>query len=202
MTLARTAALALLLLACGAPAAVALHTGAPDSALAEASHTGVTDGAPAEPGPIQFAPPRPLARAADPLRPSTVGGVAVRLDASLPSIAEGPGVLWGRAPAGVQAELEYNAGHLQRCWEARANKARSGAIVIHAHLDASGLVGEQCVTEDAVGDPELLRCANDLVAMGRYSALEDGSDAVVFTFQFDGGEGSSTGRAGTRGGSI
>ncbi len=195
MTLARIPALCLLLLACGAPAAVALHTGAPDSALAAGPLASAAELAPSEPGPMVFAPPRPVGRAADPLRPSPVGGAALRLDAALPSVAEGPGVRWGRAPAGVQAELDFNAGHLQRCWEARANEARSGAIVIHAHLDANGLVSGQCVTEDAVADPALLRCANELVAMGRYPALEEGSDSVVFTFQFDGGAGASTGQA-------
>ena len=186
---ARAAALALLLTACGAPAAVALHTGAVDSDLAEPLHTGSTDGASAEAQPVAFAATRPVDRAADPLRPAPEGAATVRLGLPVTDVSEGPGVLWGRDPAAVLAELEYNAGHLQRCWEGRSTVARPGTIVIHAHLDPSGQVGGQCVSDDGVGDPDLLRCANDLISMGRYPALEEGAEGVVFTFHFEGGQG-------------
>lgn len=201
MTLARTTSLALSIAACGISAGVPPHTGAADSALA-APVTEVGSGVLADPLPTEapeaggaelnpqgFAAPRPVDRDADPIRPTPMGGAAVRLGAPYTPIAESPGVLRGRDPAEVLAELEYNAGHLQRCWEARAKEVRAGTIVIHAHLDPNGLVSGQCVGEDPIGDAQLLRCANDLIAMGRYPELEDGSEGVVFSFHFDGGNG-------------
>lgn len=111
----------------------------------------------------------------------------VRLDMPFTSTDEAPGVLLALEQPGVLTELQSNASALQACWEGRAPVARGGAIVIHAHLGADGLVEGQCVTQDGIGDPELLRCANDLVAMGHYPPLDTVPVDVVFTLHFQGG---------------
>ena len=183
MSFARTTALAaaLTLTACGSTAAAPPTTGANDGAFAAPPPTGANDGA--------FAAPRPTDRAADPMGPAPVSGLDLRLGAPFTPAAEGPGALLPRDQSGVLAELQYNAGHLQRCWQVRASAARPGTIVIHAHIGADGLVAGQCVTEDTVGDPELLQCANDLIAMGRYPTLGDETVDVVFPLHFGGGAG-------------
>jgi hypothetical protein len=134
--------------------------------------------------PGAFAPPRHPDRAADPLSPGPAGQAELRLGAPFIQDAEVPGVPLPREQPGALAELEHNAGHLQRCWQRRAGAARSGRIVIHAHLGADGLVQGQCITEDTIGDAELRQCANDLIAMGRYPALGAGTVDVVFPLHF------------------
>ena len=138
-------------------------------------------------GDVTFAPPRPADRAADPMDPA--GGVAVRLGQPYTPVPEGPWALPEGDHSGVLAELQHNAGYLERCWQSRASEARTGSIVIHAHIGADGLVAGQCVTEDGVGDQELLRCANDLIAMGRYPQHDEESVDVVIPFHFGGGAG-------------
>lgn len=166
----------------------AITLGACASTAAGRPPTGASDGAFAAPGPDAFAAPRPPHRAADPMDPAP-GGAEVSLGTPFTPAAEGPGVLLSREPSGVVGELRYNAGHLQRCWERRASAARPGTIVIHAHIGADGLVDGQCVTEDTIGDRELLRCANDLIAMGRYPEHGEESVDVVFPLHFSGGAG-------------
>lgn len=122
-----------------------------------------------------FAAQRAADRAPDPVRPGADGRPSVTVAATLQ--ADG-------APAPIVAELERNAGHLQRCWEARADRAPAGEIVIHAHVGPDGAVDGQCVSEDTVGDAELLRCANDVIAMGRYPASEAGTLDVTIPFRF------------------
>ncbi|MBK6579796.1 MAG: hypothetical protein IPG17_27150 [Sandaracinaceae bacterium] len=61
--------------------------------------------------------------------------------------------------------------------------------MIHAHIGADGLVAGQCVTEDTVGDQELLKCANDVIAMGRYPTAGEETVNVVIPFHFGGGAG-------------
>lgn len=142
---------------------------------------------PAAAGDAAFAPPRAAYRAADPMDPA--GGVEVRLGEPYTPVPEGPWALPEGDHSGVLAELEHNAGYLERCWQSRASEARTGSIVIHAHIGADGLVTGQCVTEDGVGDRELLQCANDLIAMGRYPQHGEESVDVVIPLHFGGGAG-------------
>lgn len=119
--------------------------------------------------PVAFAPQRAADRAPDPVLAGADGRVSVTVGAL------------DRQPEidGFIAELERNAGHLQRCWDARAAVASAGDIVIHFHVGPDGAVVEQCVSEDTVGDAEVRRCANDLIAMGRYPARSETVDVVV-----------------------
>lgn len=136
---------------------------------------------PAEPAEVVhdagFAPQRAADRAPDPVRAGADGRATVTVAATLLE-SDAP------APAAIVAELERNAGHLQRCWEARADQVAAGEIVIHAHVGPQGAVVGQCVSEDTVGDAELLRCANDVIAMGRYPASGDGTVDVTIPFRF------------------
>lgn len=138
-------------------------------------------------GDVAFAAPRPADRPADPM--GRAGGVELRLGQPYTPVPEGPWALPEGDHSGVLAELQHNAGYLERCWQSRASEARAGSIVIHAHIGADGLVAGQCVTEDGVGDQELLRCANDLIAMGRYPQHDEESVDVVIPFHFGGGAG-------------
>lgn len=124
---------------------------------------------------VPFAAQRAADRAPDPVRADAAGRATVTVAATLQA-SDAP------APAEILAELERNAGHLQRCWEARADQVAAGDIVIHAHVGPDGAVNGQCVSEDTVGDAELLRCANDVIAMGRYPAT--GSETVDVTIPF------------------
>lgn len=111
-----------------------------------------------------FAPQRAADRPADPLVPAPDGAMSVVVGA-LHSDRD-------VELSGFQAEVERNAGHVQRCWEQRAAglRVQEGVVVIHAQIDPGGAVVEQCLSEDTVQDPDLQRCVNDLIAMGRYPA--------------------------------
>jgi hypothetical protein len=93
---------------------------------------------------------------------------------------EGRAVMRAEALPALLPELERNAGHLQRCWDQRAAGVRGGLISVHAQLDDQGLVVEQCLTEDSIGDAALQQCASELFAMGRYPVLGQGPTAVTF----------------------
>ena len=174
MSFVRLTALSIALTACGSFAAEPPPSG---------------DDAPAAPSPSEFAAPRPIDRAADPMAPASAGQPQLRLGLPFTPAGEAPTVSPQRDAPDVLAELQHNAGYLQRCWQGRAGAARSGSIVIHAHIGADGLVQGQCITADTVGDGELVRCANDVIAMGRYPKLGDGTVDVVFPFHFGGGAG-------------
>ena len=121
--------------------------------------------------PRLFAAQRAADRAPDPARPGADGMPAVAVSATLGEL--------GEAPAAIDAELARNAGHLQRCWEAHGEPV-AGDIVIHAHIGPDGAVTGQCVTEDTVGVAAVQRCANDVIAMGRYpESFADTTDVVV-----------------------
>jgi hypothetical protein len=129
--------------------------------------------------PSGFAPQRPVDRAPDPIQ--AVSGPRVQIGAP---IAE-PSLVGSSELDGVIAELNYNAGHLERCWEARAAFVPAGGeISIHAHIDPNGAVVGQCVGEDTVGDAEVVRCVNDVIAMGRYPAGRTGNLDVTFPLAF------------------
>lgn len=189
MTFARiTPLLASLALASCATGAAEPHVAASSASGARYYAAFTPEGAS---GQAQFAPPRAPDRAADPMSPASA---AVRLDLPFAPGPEGPGVALPEEQPGVLAELQFNAGHLQRCWMRRAGAVSGGSIVIHAHISTEGTVEGQCTTEDTVGDPELLRCASDLVAMGRYPRLGDETIDVVFPFHF--GDAAAGGGAG------
>ena len=126
-----------------------------------------------------FGGPRDPARPADPAR---IDGAVV---IEMPTRAEplGPVLSTPQVLPALLAELQRNAGHVQRCWDRRAAGVTGGRLTIHAELDADGLVVEQCLTEDTVGDAALQRCANELVAMGRYPVGDEAPVHVVFSLR-------------------
>lgn len=160
------------LLALGACAAVGQT---PPSAPAAASAAPTT-------GADTFGGPRAPDRPADPARPDGT----VRLEVPQLDDPDAPGVRPGRPVPALLTELHHNAGHLQRCWDARPPGLHSGRVTIHAQIDPEGLVVEQCLTEQTLGDPALLRCANELIAMGRYPKLGDGPSEVIFSLDLGG----------------
>jgi hypothetical protein len=126
-----------------------------------------------------FAAPRRLDAPADPALASADGTRSVVVEVLEPADdARGSST----DPAAVRAEVERNAGILQRCWESRVDAlpAREGVVEIHAHIGPDGLVHGQCIGEDSVKDDVVQRCANDLLAMGRYPAS---GGTVDVTFQ-------------------
>lgn len=128
---------------------------------------------------LPFAAPRPLDAPADPAVASADGRTSVEIGVLEPSDDT---QRLPADPAALRAEVERNAGLLQRCWESRVDAlpVREGVVEIHAHIGPDGLVDGQCIGEDSVGDEAVRRCANDLLAMGRYPA----SDRTVdVTFQ-------------------
>jgi hypothetical protein len=131
----------------------------------------------------RFGGPRDPARPPDPAR----AGGALRLRVPERAPPDGRAVLRAEALPALLPELERNAGHLQRCWDQRAPGVTGGHISVHAQLDPNGLVVEQCLTEDTVGDPALQRCAQELFAMGRYPVVGLGPTAVTFAVQLGAG---------------
>ncbi len=152
----------------------------PGSAAAPSPAAASDLAAPAAGGPTVFALPRAPDRAADPLRADG----AVRFDPPQLQAEAAPNVQLTEAQPGLLVELQHNAGHLGRCWEQRAPAAASGSVVIHAQLSAEGLVTEQCITEDTVGDPAIVQCVNELIAMGRYPKLGNDPVSVIFPIHF------------------
>jgi hypothetical protein len=126
-----------------------------------------------------FAAPRRLDAPADPVLVSAGGTRSVEVDLLGPTDDT---LTFPSDPAAVRAEVERNAGLLQRCWESRvgALPVREGVVEIHAHIGPDGLVDGQCIGADSVGDQAVQRCANDLLAMGRYPAS---GGTVDVTFQ-------------------
>jgi hypothetical protein len=142
----------------------------------------------APPPPVELAPqgaaalfggPRDPSKPSDPARADG----AVHLGVPRAPDPEGPVVLVGQPMPALLSELQHNAGHLQRCWDRRSPGVKGGEITIHAHLDPQGLVLGQCLTEDTVGDAEIQRCANELIAMGRYPAGGAAPVDVVFSMR-------------------
>lgn len=138
----------------------------------------------AQEGPTRFADTRPADRAADPRRADASGQHTVTLG---PLHLEGEAA--GSAPAvlsAVLAEIEHNAGHLQRCYEEREAKAPglSGTISIHAHISPEGRIDGQCIGEDTLGDEQLVACVNELIAMGRYPHGQAETVDVTVPFWF------------------
>jgi hypothetical protein len=163
----------------------------PMSSPAAALSPAATEPAPAG-GPTVFALPRAPDRAADPLRADG----AVRFDPPQLQAEAAPNVQLTEAQPGLLVELQHNAGHLGRCWDRRAPTATSGSVVLHAQLSAEGLVTEQCITEDTVGDPAIVQCVNELIAMGRYPKLGNEPVSVIFPIHFGTAAGTSAGAVG------
>lgn len=136
-----------------------------------------------------FAPPRAADRPADLLQPGPDGHRSVALGVLS---TEEPAVLDGLGPfidvdlRGVAAEVERNAGYLQRCYEGRLREAPGlkGAVSIHAHITPQGVVDGQCITDDTMQDPVIAKCVNDTIAMGRYPAGHPETVDVTFPFVF------------------
>lgn len=86
----------------------------------------------------------------------------------------------------VQAELRRHMGDLERCYDRRrqARPGLSGQVVIHWSILENGQVGEQCITEDGVGDPELLDCVNALIRASRFLPVSDGPVDITLPFLF------------------
>jgi hypothetical protein len=147
--------LSALLAACGARAA---DTALPDPDVSQAVIRS-QDG---------FAPPRPVDARPDPVRPSLDGSTSVEVALLSPQDVA-PGVT-DADPAGILAEVNRNAGALQRCWEARVDAlpVREGVVEIHAHIGPDGLIQGQCLGDGSMNDDVVRACANDLLAMGRY----------------------------------
>lgn len=90
----------------------------------------------------------------------------------------------------VSAEVERRIGGLQRCYERRlaAVPSLGGRIVIHWTIMLDGHVPEQCITEDTVGDPELVDCVNELVRSEPFPAPHGAAVDVSFPFVFGASE--------------
>ncbi|MCB9678098.1 MAG: AgmX/PglI C-terminal domain-containing protein [Alphaproteobacteria bacterium] len=133
-----------------------------------------------EPEPYPFGPQRSVETPPDPVVPGVDGKASVALGP--------PTVSWGElgSTTGFGDEVARNAGHLQRCWNARASDAPqpTGEIVIHANIDPTGTVTEQCITTDTIGDPALVQCVNELIAMGRYPTGHAETVDIVFPLAF------------------
>jgi hypothetical protein len=150
-----------LLATCGAHGYAPLATAAPPPSLAQ-------DDA--------FAAQRPLDAPPDPVRVVADGSATVHVALLAPATATP-----GPDPAAVRAEVERNAGLLQRCWESRVNAlpVREGVVQVHAHLGPDGQAHGQCIGEDTVGDESVRRCVNDVVAMGRYPVTDSTADVTL-----------------------
>jgi hypothetical protein len=57
-------------------------------------------------------------------------------------------------------------------------------VVVHWNIKPTGEVSEQCVTEDTLGDAEILACVNRLGAKARFPAPRGGPVDVSFPFVF------------------
>ncbi len=126
-----------------------------------------------------FAPQRAADRAPDPIVAAPAALVHIGTPITEPALHGSPEL------AGLMAEVAYNAGHLERCWAARAAELPAGGeIVIHTQIDPSGVAIEQCVSADALLDPELRRCVNDLISMGRYPVRSSGNVDVTIPLRF------------------
>lgn len=135
-------------------------------------------------GPTPFAEQRPADRVADPLRAGADGHQTVTVGA-LDFQPEGP-VSAPVVLSSVAAEVAYNAGHLQRCYDARAADVPglNGTISIHAHITPEGRVDGQCIGEDTIGDEVLVACVNEVIAMGRYAHGQSETVDVTVPFVF------------------
>jgi hypothetical protein len=138
----------------------------------------------AEEGPTRFADQRPVDRVADPRRADADGHQTVTVGALYLDqhvVVPAPAVT-----SAVLAEIEHNAGHLQRCYDARAADVPglNGTISIHAHITPEGAVDGQCIGEDTIGDEVLVACVNEVIAMGRYAHGQSATVDVTVPFVF------------------
>jgi beta-lactamase regulating signal transducer with metallopeptidase domain len=87
----------------------------------------------------------------------------------------------------VAAEVQRRLPDLEACYQRRleANAALAGIVVIHWVISPTGVVVEQCITKDTVGDQELTECVNKLVSDGSFPAPSGGAVDVAFPFVFD-----------------
>jgi beta-lactamase regulating signal transducer with metallopeptidase domain len=86
----------------------------------------------------------------------------------------------------VAKEVKRHLGDLKQCYERRlvVHPELSGKVVMHWYIATDGKVPEQCVTEDTIGDEEILACVNKLVEECRFPAPSGGAVDVSFPFVF------------------
>jgi hypothetical protein len=109
----------------------------------------------------------PFVRGSDPFRSPEIRGA---LDLSL-----------------VATEVKRHLGNLEQCYERRlaVEPALSGTVIIHWTIAATGKVTDACITEDTVGDREIIACVNKLVLEGGpFPAPRGGSVDVSLPFVF------------------
>ena len=57
-------------------------------------------------------------------------------------------------------------------------------MIVHCTLTESGEVSERCVTQDLLGDPEVLSCVDQVLGEARFAPPPGGSAKVSFPFVF------------------
>jgi hypothetical protein len=86
----------------------------------------------------------------------------------------------------VAEEVKRHMGDLKQCYERRllVHPELSGKVEIHWYLTTDGKVAEQCITEDTLGDEEVVACVNKLVKEARFPAPIGDAVDVSFPFVF------------------
>lgn len=86
----------------------------------------------------------------------------------------------------VAREVKRHMGDLKQCYERRlrVHPELSGKVVMHWYIATDGKVPEQCVTEDTLGDEEVVACVNKLVEECQFPAPSGGPVDVSFPFVF------------------
>jgi beta-lactamase regulating signal transducer with metallopeptidase domain len=86
----------------------------------------------------------------------------------------------------VAREVKRHMGDLKQCYERRllVHPELSGKVVMHWYIATDGRVPEQCVTEDTLGDEEVVSCVNKLVEECRFPAPTGSAVDVSFPFVF------------------
>ncbi len=86
----------------------------------------------------------------------------------------------------VAKEVKRHMGDLKQCYERRllVHPELSGKVVMHWYIATDGKVAEQCVTEDTVGDEEVLSCVNKLVKECRFPTPSGSAVDISFPFVF------------------
>jgi hypothetical protein len=60
----------------------------------------------------------------------------------------------------------------------------AGTVVVHWVIAENGNVVDACITQDTVGDHEIVACVNQLVLGRRFPAPRGGTADVSFPFVF------------------
>ena len=87
----------------------------------------------------------------------------------------------------VTTEVKRRLGGLEQCYERRlgVEPKLAGTVVIHWNIAETGEVREACITEDTVGDQDIIACVNKLVLEGGpFPKPRGGSVDVSMPFVF------------------